>query len=61
VEAIATVTVTPAAVLGLTTKGTIRAGADGDLVLLTDELEVVATVIAGRVVFDRRCAATMSG
>jgi N-acetylglucosamine-6-phosphate deacetylase len=61
VEAIATVTTTPAAVLGLTTKGTIRAGADGDVVLLTDELEVVATVIAGRVVFDRRGAAIMSG
>jgi N-acetylglucosamine-6-phosphate deacetylase len=60
-EAIATVTTTPAAVLGLTTKGVIRAGADADLVLLTDDLHVVATVIGGRTVFDRRDrAATMS-
>ena len=49
-EAIATVTATPAALLGLTGKGRVEAGADADLVLLTGALEVVATIVAGAVV-----------
>jgi N-acetylglucosamine-6-phosphate deacetylase len=49
-EAIATVTSTPAAVLGLTWKGRVERGADADLVVLTPELRVVVTVVAGEVV-----------
>ncbi len=57
VEAVAAVTSTPAAVLGLPDRGVVAPGAAGDLVLLTDTGEVVATVIAGRVAYDRREAA----
>lgn len=52
--AAATSTSTPAALLGDTGRGTITPGARGDLVLLTPAGEVVATVIGGRVVHDRR-------
>lgn len=57
VEAVAAVTSTPAAVLGLPDRGVIAPGAVADLVLLTHTGEVVATVIAGRVAYDRREAA----
>jgi N-acetylglucosamine-6-phosphate deacetylase len=53
-DAVGTVTTVPAAVLGLTDRGTLDAGAAGDLVLLDDDGTLVATVIGGRVAYDRR-------
>jgi N-acetylglucosamine-6-phosphate deacetylase len=53
-DAIATVTSTPADVLGLKRKGRVVEGADADLVLLDDNLQVVATVVAGAVAYDSR-------
>jgi N-acetylglucosamine-6-phosphate deacetylase len=47
-EAIATVTSTPARLLGLPEKGVVGEGADADLTVLTPELEVAATIVAGR-------------
>jgi N-acetylglucosamine-6-phosphate deacetylase len=52
--AVAAVTASPAALLGLGDRGVIRAGAAGDLALLDAGGEVVATVVGGRVAFDRR-------
>ncbi|RHY33764.1 hypothetical protein DYB32_001434 [Aphanomyces invadans] len=43
----------PARALGLTTKGSLEFGADADFVLLTEDLHVVQTYIAGALVFDR--------
>jgi N-acetylglucosamine-6-phosphate deacetylase len=54
--AVAAVTASPAALLGLGDRGTIGSDAVGDLVLLDPAGEVVATVIGGRVAFDRRAA-----
>ncbi len=42
----------PAAVLGDTVRGVLAPGARADLVLLTDDLHLVATVVAGAVVHD---------
>jgi N-acetylglucosamine-6-phosphate deacetylase len=53
-DAVRAATATPAAVLGLEDRGAVVPGAVGDLVLLTASGEVVATVVAGRVVYDRR-------
>ena len=53
-EAVATVTTTPARLLGLRTKSSIRPGGDADLTLLTPDLDVAATLIAGRLVHDAR-------
>jgi N-acetylglucosamine-6-phosphate deacetylase len=53
-DAVATVTSTPADLLGRADKGRLSAGADADLVLLDSDLAVVATVIAGVVVHDVR-------
>jgi N-acetylglucosamine-6-phosphate deacetylase len=50
--AISTATSTPAKVLGLTTKGRVEAGADADLVVLTRELEVAATIVGGTLVHE---------
>ena len=47
-ESIATVTATPARVLGLPRKGTVAPGFDGDLTLLTADLRVVTTFVGGR-------------
>jgi N-acetylglucosamine-6-phosphate deacetylase len=52
--AVAAVTSVPARVLGLADRGTLTPGAAGDLVLLEDDGTLVATVIGGRVAFDRR-------
>lgn len=40
----------PASLLGLTGKGRVAVGADADLVVLTPQLELVATVVGGEVV-----------
>jgi N-acetylglucosamine-6-phosphate deacetylase len=50
-EALPTLTSTPAAVLGLEHKGQIKPGADADLVLLTPQGQVVTTIVAGEVVY----------
>ena len=50
-DAVATVTSVPARLLGVTDRhGVLAPGADFDAVLLTPELEIVATFIAGRIV-----------
>jgi N-acetylglucosamine-6-phosphate deacetylase len=46
-DALAAATMTPARAIGAATKGRIEVGADADLVLLTRDLDVVATYIAG--------------
>lgn len=53
-EAVATATSTPAKLLGDRSRGRLEPGCRGDLVLLTPDLEVVATVVAGEVVYDAR-------
>jgi N-acetylglucosamine-6-phosphate deacetylase len=53
-EALTAASATPAALLGEARRGRIRAGSAADLVLLDTRLRVVATVVAGRVVFNRR-------
>ena len=50
-EAIAMATANPARALGLTTKGKLRPGADADFVILSRELEVRRTLIAGERIF----------
>lgn len=44
----------PAAVLADPTRGSLDVGARADLVLLTEDLDLVATVVGGDVVHDRR-------
>jgi N-acetylglucosamine-6-phosphate deacetylase len=52
--AIQTVTENPARLLGLEDKkGTITPGKDADLVLLEDDLSVCATMVAGKVAFEK--------
>jgi N-acetylglucosamine-6-phosphate deacetylase len=50
-EAVAMATANPARSLGLTTKGTLKPGADADLVILSRDLEVRRTLIGGERVF----------
>jgi len=51
-EAVRTVTSTPARLLGLAPgRVVVREGGAADLTILNPELEVVATVVAGRVVY----------
>jgi N-acetylglucosamine-6-phosphate deacetylase len=51
-EAVQTVTLNPARLLGLEkTKGSIAVGKDADLVLLNEDLSVHATIVAGEVVY----------
>ena len=52
-DAVAAATATPAALLGLADRGHLRPGAVGDVVLLTPALEVVATVVRGRLAYHR--------
>jgi len=52
-EALPTITSTPAAVLGLADRGRLAPGAVADLVFLDDDLEVVRTLAAGEVVYER--------
>ena len=56
-EAIHAASTAPAAVLGDTVRGTLAPGTRADLLLLTDDLELVATVIGGVVVHDARSTA----
>ena len=48
--AVATCTAVPAALLGAHDRGHLRPGARGDVTIVDDRLEVVATVVAGAVV-----------
>jgi N-acetylglucosamine-6-phosphate deacetylase len=48
----------PAALLADPTRGTLAIGARADLVLLTRELHLVATVVDGEIVHDRRATMT---
>jgi N-acetylglucosamine-6-phosphate deacetylase len=52
-DALATVTSTPADVLGLTDRGHLRQGARADLVLLEPDGQLVATIIAGTTAWHR--------
>lgn len=47
-DALATMTSTPARLLGLTDRGTLRVGGRADVALLTPELSVVATFVGGQ-------------
>ncbi|MGH9288161.1 MAG: N-acetylglucosamine-6-phosphate deacetylase [Acidimicrobiales bacterium] len=58
--AVAAVTASPAVLLGLDDRGVIAPGAVGDLALLDPDGEVVATVVGGRVAFDRRAASPVA-
>jgi N-acetylglucosamine-6-phosphate deacetylase len=53
-EALHAASTAPAAVLGDTVRGTLALGARADLVLLTDDLRLVATIVGGAVVHDAR-------
>ena len=46
-EAVATVTATPARLLGLTDRGVVEPGAVADLVVLDDRLEIESVVVRG--------------
>jgi N-acetylglucosamine-6-phosphate deacetylase len=50
-EAVAMATDTPAFVIGLTSKGQFKIGGDADLVVISPELEVVRTFLAGAEIF----------
>ena len=50
-EAVGMATANPARALGLTSKGGLHAGADADLVVLSPELEVRQTFVAGNRIF----------
>jgi N-acetylglucosamine-6-phosphate deacetylase len=52
-EAVAAATATPARLLGRDDVGTLREGALGDVVLLGERMEVVATVVGGAVAYRR--------
>ena len=52
-EAIAMATDTPAFVIGLTSKGQFKIGGDADLVVISPELEVERTYLAGEEIFSR--------
>ncbi|WP_166409102.1 N-acetylglucosamine-6-phosphate deacetylase [Labedella phragmitis] len=52
-DALRSLSSTPAASIGARHKGSIRVGADADLVLLDDTLAVVATIAGGRLVHRR--------
>lgn len=52
-EAVAMASANPARVLGSPTKGKLEAGADADLVVLSPDLEVQQTFLAGKRIFPR--------
>lgn len=51
-EALAAASATPARLLGLDDRGRIKPGARADLVILDQELQPVATMVGGQVLFD---------
>jgi N-acetylglucosamine-6-phosphate deacetylase len=53
-EAVRMATHTPAQVLGLRRKGAIAPGYDADLVILDKSLQVISTIVAGMLVYDRK-------
>ncbi|MDT3438199.1 amidohydrolase family protein [Pseudofrankia sp. BMG5.37] len=53
-DAVACCTSTPAALVGDPSRGWLRTGARGDVTILGRNLDVVATIVAGRVVFDTK-------
>ena len=55
-EALPTVTRTPADLLGLPHKGRLAPHCDADLLLLTPDLQVHTTFIAGRIVYQKQIA-----
>src|SRR5205085_6125375 len=52
-EAVAMATDTPAFVIGLASKGQFKIGGDADLVVVSPELEVLRTFVAGEEIFKR--------
>lgn len=50
-EAVMGLTINPARALGLDNKGVLEPGADADVAILDKQLRVIATLVAGRVVF----------
>jgi N-acetylglucosamine-6-phosphate deacetylase len=50
-EAVMGLTINPARALGLDNKGVLEPGADADVAILDQRLRVIATLVAGRVVF----------
>jgi N-acetylglucosamine-6-phosphate deacetylase len=50
-EAVATATANPAPAIGLESKGALRSGADADLAVLSPEISVRRTLLAGREMF----------
>ncbi len=52
-EAVATCTTVPAGLLGEADRGHLRPGARGDLTLVDADLTVVATVVGGRLVYEK--------
>ena len=52
-EALAAASTVPAGLLGLSDRGRLSAGKRADLVLLNAEMEVVATMVGGRFLYDR--------
>jgi len=53
-EAIRMMTATPAAILGLDTKGTLAPGKDADLVIFDEDIKVHATIIKGELVYENK-------
>jgi N-acetylglucosamine-6-phosphate deacetylase len=54
VSAIRTASANPAKILGLeNSKGSIAAGLDADIVILDDECNVMATIVGGRIVYQK--------
>ncbi len=53
-EAIAAATSAPAQVIGLSDRGHMTQGGRADLIVLSDDLEVVMTIVDGEIAYDRR-------
>lgn len=59
VDALEAATLHPARVIGIQSlKGVLDFGADADFVMLTDDLMVLSTWIAGKCVYSNSCTAT---
>ncbi|MFH0772203.1 MAG: N-acetylglucosamine-6-phosphate deacetylase [Candidatus Omnitrophota bacterium] len=56
-EAISLASKNPAGLLGLSNKGQIKEGCDADIVLFDKDYKVSLTMVEGKVVYERRCAA----